>query len=705
MGIWRCANFEFDLSRPLIMGIVNVTPDSFSDGGDFFSADIAYAHARELIEQGADLIDVGGESTRPGSDEVSCEEESARVLPVVSRLAQEGVAVSIDTRHASVARACVEAGAVVINDVSGFRDAAMVEVAAGTDAGLIVMHMAGRPKDMQSDPFYENVVEEVGQYLLGQARVLEAAGVLSERIAIDPGPGFGKNFEHNRALLKATDHLSALGYPLVAAWSRKSFVGQLTGTQEPKQRIAASVATAVYGATCGARILRVHDVAATKEALAVFEATDMFDRSAIIGLGANMGDAEATLKAAMARIAALDEVTVERESGIYVSEPAYREEQQRFHNAVMRVKTTLEPLALLGVLRQIEDEFGRVRDEVNGPRVLDLDIIDYEGVKSDDPALLLPHPLASERDFVVTPLLEIAPGYVLADGTPVDRANVTVGRVVIGDGDVSAERPDSRHAHTGKLSICATPIGNLGDITKRVIEALKNADRILAEDTRVTRRLLSHLNIRADKLERCDENRIRQLTPAILEAMQCGERVALVSDAGMPGIADPGSFLIDAAIKAGCMVEVLPGASAVLTAVVASGLFASESSSTPAFYFGGFLPRKKSQIAATLEQLAGLNALLVFFESPHRVLATLEIIAEALPGREVALTRELTKLHEEILRDKAEILVRELEQRAESNRPIKGEIVLVIASPTPEVAKRIHCDKYAQRAGKAHRQA
>ncbi|MDR0347395.1 MAG: dihydropteroate synthase [Coriobacteriales bacterium] len=265
--MWQCANLSIDVSSPVVMGILNVTPDSFSDGGTHDTFAAACAHARLMVWQGATIIDVGGESTRPGSDEVSVEEELARVLPVVAELASEGLAVSIDTRHAEVARLCVEEGAVIINDISGFRYPEMVEVAASCNAGLVVMHMLGEPKDMQVDPYYEDVTKEVGDYLLGQARALEAAGIARERICVDPGPGFGKTFEHNLTLLRETSSLAALGYPLMAAYSRKAFIGALTGVAAARERVAGSVAVALFAASRGARILRVHDVAPTVEAL------------------------------------------------------------------------------------------------------------------------------------------------------------------------------------------------------------------------------------------------------------------------------------------------------------------------------------------------------------------------------------------------------------------------------------------------------
>jgi dihydropteroate synthase len=270
--MWRCAGFEIDTDSPVVMGILNVTPDSFSDGGCYDDTTAAIVHGRLMAEQGALIIDVGGESTRPGSKEVAVDEELARVLPVTRALANEGLIVSVDTRHAPVAQACVEAGAAIINDISGFRAKAMVDVAVGCDAGLVVMHMLGEPKDMQIDPRYDDVVAEVSAWLLAQAHMLEAAGVASERICVDPGPGFGKTFKHNLALLQATSALAALGYPLMAAYSRKGFIGTLTGVEPARDRVVGSVAVAAWAALHGAHILRVHDVPPTIEALKTLQA-------------------------------------------------------------------------------------------------------------------------------------------------------------------------------------------------------------------------------------------------------------------------------------------------------------------------------------------------------------------------------------------------------------------------------------------------
>ncbi|MDZ4168098.1 MAG: dihydropteroate synthase [Coriobacteriia bacterium] len=251
------------------MGIVNVTPDSFSDGGDHEDPAAAVAHGERLLTEGADLLDVGGESTRPGAAAVSPAEELARVRPVIQRLSVEPVPVAVDTRRPTVAAACLEAGASIVNDVSGFRDPAMVQVVAASECGVIIMHMLGNPESMQDDPRYDDVVVEVGGYLLAQAAVLEAAGVARERIAIDPGIGFGKTLEHNLALLRGTRELADLGYPLVVGASRKRFIGEITGEADPRGRVGGSVAAALAVAERGAAALRVHDVAATVQAFAL----------------------------------------------------------------------------------------------------------------------------------------------------------------------------------------------------------------------------------------------------------------------------------------------------------------------------------------------------------------------------------------------------------------------------------------------------
>jgi dihydropteroate synthase len=259
------------------MGIVNVTPDSFSDGGRFFDANAAVAHALQLVADGADLLDIGGESTRPYSEPVIAQEELRRVLPVIEQLAsQVSVPISIDTSKASVARAAIDAGAEIINDVTGLDgDPKMVGVAIATSAGVCVMHMQGTPQTMQDSPSYTDVVAEVGDYLRDRRDALVSTGVTRERICLDPGIGFGKTREHNLALMNNCGEFHSLGCPLLVGHSRKAFLAKLTGDKEG-DRTAATVSAALSLALQGVQIVRVHDVRAVRDALVVFEATGGF---------------------------------------------------------------------------------------------------------------------------------------------------------------------------------------------------------------------------------------------------------------------------------------------------------------------------------------------------------------------------------------------------------------------------------------------
>lgn len=265
--------------RTVVMGVLNVTPDSFSDGGLLTSADgapdRAIARGLALVAEGADCVDVGGESTRPGAQPVGVDEELARVGPVVAALAAEGVVVSIDTRHAAVARAALAAGASLVNDVGGLApEDGMLEAVAQAGAGYVIMHLRGEPRTMQDDPSFTAVVDEVIRELSDARAAAVAAGVSPEAIALDPGIGFGKMLAHNLALLAAVPRLADLGSPLLVGTSRKAFIGHLTGVEVPSGRLAGSLASAVLAARDGARIVRVHDVAATVEALAVQAAID-----------------------------------------------------------------------------------------------------------------------------------------------------------------------------------------------------------------------------------------------------------------------------------------------------------------------------------------------------------------------------------------------------------------------------------------------
>lgn len=269
--VLRCGTFELALDRPRVMGILNVTADSFSDGGRFLPRDRAIAHGLALAADGADLVDVGGESTRPGAEPVPEEIELARVMPVVRALVREGVAVSVDTMKPEVMRQALDAGCAMVNDVNAFRAGGAIAAVAAYGAGLCAMHMLGTPATMQADPRYDDVVREVRDYLLARARALQEAGVARSRIAIDPGFGFGKSHGHNAALLAGLREIAAAGYPVVAGLSRKRMIGEITG-RPVEGRMAGSVAAALVAVQNGALIVRVHDVRETVDALKVLHA-------------------------------------------------------------------------------------------------------------------------------------------------------------------------------------------------------------------------------------------------------------------------------------------------------------------------------------------------------------------------------------------------------------------------------------------------
>jgi dihydropteroate synthase len=255
--------------RPMIMGIVNVTPDSFSDGGRFLAADQAVAHAEALVADGADWLDVGGESTRPGATPVSLDEELRRVMPVLERLAgRVHTPISIDTYKPTVARRAVETGARIINDVTGFRDPAMIEVAVECRTACVCMHMRGTPQTMQQFTHYDDVVGEIVQYFTDRLDHIERNGVERERILIDPGIGFAKKRRQNLEILKRLDALHGLGRPILLGTSRKRFIGELTGRTE-LDRLPGTIATSVYAVMQGVQVLRVHDVAAVRDAIDV----------------------------------------------------------------------------------------------------------------------------------------------------------------------------------------------------------------------------------------------------------------------------------------------------------------------------------------------------------------------------------------------------------------------------------------------------
>lgn len=271
--ILHCGRYRLSLKRPLVMGIVNLTDDSFSGDGCGDDTARAIAHGRRLLEEGADLLDVGGESTRPGAMPVSAQQEMDRVLPVLEGLLACGAPLSVDTAKTEVMRAALAAGADMVNDIGALTAPGALEAVAASPAGVCLMHMQGEPRTMQQSPRYGDVVAEVAAYLAGRVAAAEAAGIARERIVVDPGFGFGKTLDHNLALLRHLDALRVSGLPLLAGLSRKSMLGLLTGRPAP-ERVFASVAAALLAAERGAAILRVHDVAATRDALTVLTALE-----------------------------------------------------------------------------------------------------------------------------------------------------------------------------------------------------------------------------------------------------------------------------------------------------------------------------------------------------------------------------------------------------------------------------------------------
>lgn len=269
----QCGKFRLSLARPLIMGVVNITPDSFSDGGSFATASTALAHARRLVDEGADLIDIGGESTRPGAGGVALEEERRRVLPVLEQLAGGTVPVSIDTQKPELMREAIAAGASMINDVNALQAPGALAAVAQSGVAVCLMHMQGTPADMQTDPHYDDVVAEVLEFFGDRMRAAHAAGIAPDRIVLDPGFGFGKTLEHNLELLRRLDRFNTTGAAVLAGLSRKGMLGRLTG-REVDERVYASIAAALIAVENGARIVRVHDVAATRDALAVWTAVN-----------------------------------------------------------------------------------------------------------------------------------------------------------------------------------------------------------------------------------------------------------------------------------------------------------------------------------------------------------------------------------------------------------------------------------------------
>ncbi len=422
--IWECGKFKFDTVTPTIMGVLNVTPDSFSDGGDHFDVDAAVAAANRMAKDGALIIDVGGESTRPGASPVSPDEEWGRIGAVVEALAKQGLCVSVDTRHYQVAEKAIAAGASVVNDVSGFRDPLMVKAVRDANVGLVVMHMQGEPATMQDDPRYDDVVAEVCGYLAQ----LREEGISRKRICLDPGPGFGKTPKQTIELMRNIHEVRRLGYPVMVAASRKRYVAYAyhIDDPDPKARDDASAQEALLACELGASVVRTHNVAKTVEALSGLRPYVLLGLGSNVALVAEPGE-ETEAKAAQINLAVsslcqLPDSQLIDMSSFYESEAAYDTDQDNFVNAVVLMRSGIPPKELLAYLHAIEGSLGRVRDESrsNGPRTIDIDILDYQLYTALSPELTLPHPGVTERDFVIKPLCEILPNHVLADGSRVD---------------------------------------------------------------------------------------------------------------------------------------------------------------------------------------------------------------------------------------------------------------------------------------------
>ena len=419
---WKCSKFEFDTRVPVIMGIINATPDSFSDGGKNPDSKTAIKNAKEMVAQGAQIVDVGGESTRPGSDPITPDVEWQRVSDIIKTLSESGICVSIDTRHSQVAKNALQAGASIINDVSGFTDSKMVEVAKSSDCGLVVMHMRGNPQTMQDLTDYQDVVEDVSEWLRVQTEMLESAGIDRSRICVDPGPGFAKTPEQTKELMQNMQIFRHLGYPVMATISRKRYLKSFG--EDDLDTITAT--QNLRACELGAGVIRVHNVLRTKEELAKLRPL------VVLGLGANVpifaqNESEiqdcliSQINMAIAELLQLPDTELIDVSPFYQSEAAYYEDQSDFVNCVVSLRCGIPPLELLKYLHVIEESLGRTHDIEKGPRTIDIDIEDYQMYVCESEELTLPHLNLCERDFVVKPFSDILPNHILADGTPLEK--------------------------------------------------------------------------------------------------------------------------------------------------------------------------------------------------------------------------------------------------------------------------------------------
>jgi dihydropteroate synthase len=408
-------------SSPQLMGILNVTPDSFSDGGRHSDPAAAVARARAMVAEGAAIVDVGGESTRPGHSPVSVEEELRRVVPALEALADLDAPVSIDTSKAAVAREAARLGACVINDVWGLqRDPSMADAVAETGSAVVVMHNRD-----EADPTID-ILDDVERFFERSLNLAAGAGVPFGRILLDPGVGFGKTRRQNHSCIWNLDRFRRLGAPILVGLSRKSFIGGIIDA-EVDRRLPGTLAADTIALMRGASVLRVHDVVENRAALAVFaalkgaaaplsaeERKDDGRARIVLALGGNVGDKVLSLRRALRAIAAEPAIELTAVSRLYRTPPWGKTDQDWFVNACALGRTTLEPEALLERVKTLEVELGRVSAERWGPRVIDIDLIAYDDIALKTERLTLPHPELFNRAFVLVPLAEIAPDLTIA---------------------------------------------------------------------------------------------------------------------------------------------------------------------------------------------------------------------------------------------------------------------------------------------------
>ena len=416
---------------PALMGIVNVTPDSFSDGGRHFDPTAAIARAKAMAAEGATIVDIGGESSRPGHAQISVEEEIRRVGPVLETLALElDAPLSIDTSKAAVAREAARLGASVINDIWGLqRDPGMADAVASTGSAVVVMH------NRETTDASVDILDDVERFFERSLGLAARAGVPFSRILLDPGLGFGKTPEQNYACIWNLDRFR-LGPPLLVGLSRKSFIGRIVGGA-PDERLVGTLAADMVALMRGASVLRVHDVAEHRQALDVFKALAAADRplaprapdgraEVVLALGGNVSDKAAQIRRALAALDDQPEIALTAVSRLYRTPPWGKTDQDWFVNACAMARTSLKPEALLDRVKAIEAALGRTPSERWGPRVIDIDLIAYDDLTLRTDRLTLPHPELFNRAFVLAPLAEIATGRVIG-GRGIEEALADLG--------------------------------------------------------------------------------------------------------------------------------------------------------------------------------------------------------------------------------------------------------------------------------------